>query len=65
MDRRWLHDDVDQIVRATRRECGATLDVDAAISEARIARGDAPIWTRAWAMPGSMRRHGNSCGRKP
>ena len=38
-----------QIVRATRRELGGSVNVEQAVSEARAARGDAPIWTRLWA----------------
>lgn len=39
-----------QIVRATRREMGGSVDVDSVVEQARAARGDAPIWTRAWAF---------------
>lgn len=39
-----------QIVRATRRELGAHLDVDLAVEEARLARGIGPIGSRIWAF---------------
>ncbi|MCZ7682616.1 MAG: VanW family protein [Sandaracinaceae bacterium] len=38
------------VVRASRRELGARLDVARAIREIRAARGAAPLWTRALAM---------------
>lgn len=38
-----------QIVRATRRELGGHLDVDATVEQARLGRGLGPIWLRAWA----------------
>ncbi|MCA9608054.1 MAG: VanW family protein, partial [Myxococcales bacterium] len=39
-----------QIVRATRREIGGTVDVDTAVREARLARGQGPIWSRVAAF---------------
>lgn len=39
-----------RVVRATRRELGAELDVERTIEEVRLARGDGPIWTRVWAL---------------
>lgn len=45
-----------QIVRATRREIGGRLDVDAAVAEARLARGEAPIWSRVAAFVGQRSR---------
>ena len=39
-----------QIVRATRRELGGSVDVERAVEEARAARGIAPIWSRVWAI---------------
>ncbi len=38
------------VLRASRRELGAELDVDRAIREARAARGRAPLWERVAAM---------------
>ncbi|MBX3270504.1 MAG: VanW family protein [Sandaracinaceae bacterium] len=39
-----------QIVRATRREIGARVDADAAVEQARVGRGHAPIWSRLAAF---------------
>lgn len=39
-----------QIVRATRRELGGHLDVDATVEEARLARGHGPIGSRLLAF---------------
>ncbi len=39
-----------QIVRATRREMGASVDVEAAVTEARLLRGQGPIWSRLAAF---------------
>ena len=39
-----------QIVRATRRELGGAVDVDAAVEQARLGRGIAPIWSRGYAF---------------
>ncbi len=37
------------VVRASRRELGAHVDVEAALASVRAARGSAPIWERVWA----------------
>lgn len=37
------------VLRASRRELGARLDVDGTVRELRAARGHAPVWERAWA----------------
>jgi len=39
-----------QIVRATRRELGGRLDVDASVEEARLARGMGPLTSRVFAF---------------
>ena len=46
-----------QIVRATRRELGGELDVDATVDEIRLARGDGPLWSRLHAF--ATRRSGS------
>lgn len=39
-----------RVERFTRRELGASLDVDRTLEEVRLLRGDAPIWSRASAF---------------
>ena len=39
-----------RVVRATRRELGGHLDVDATVAQARLGRGSGPIWSRVWAV---------------
>lgn len=44
------------VVRLSRRDLGASVDVDAAVQEARLARGFGPIWERLGALLGRRSR---------